>query len=301
MSDVFERNLIYDVGMHKGEDSEFYLKKGFRVVAIEAASGLAQKTSERLQQYIKSGQLVVLNVAVAEEDGPLTFFENAGASVWGTTDPKWAGRNRRLGQSSIETTAQGMRFANILSSYGVPYYLKIDIEGADTLCLEGLRDFGARPRYVSIESTKTSWTLLNGEFSLFKQLGYSRFKLIPQHTVSSQVCPNPASEGLYVEHQFEDCASGLFGEELPGEWMDEAEILKAYRRIFLRYKIYGDSSVAAALLRAVRPKAPPSEGGGQSLGAKSSRNTADLFTKALSLLKRIIPPVGWYDTHATLP
>ena len=29
-------DLIYDVGMHRGEDTQFYLRKGFRVVAFEA-------------------------------------------------------------------------------------------------------------------------------------------------------------------------------------------------------------------------------------------------------------------------
>ena len=29
-------DLIYDVGMHRGEDTAFYLRKGFRVVAVEA-------------------------------------------------------------------------------------------------------------------------------------------------------------------------------------------------------------------------------------------------------------------------
>ena len=29
-------DLIYDVGFHQGEDTAYYLKKGFRVVAFEA-------------------------------------------------------------------------------------------------------------------------------------------------------------------------------------------------------------------------------------------------------------------------
>ena len=29
MSAGYQEDLIYDVGLHKGEDSEFYLKKGF--------------------------------------------------------------------------------------------------------------------------------------------------------------------------------------------------------------------------------------------------------------------------------
>ena len=28
-------NLIYDVGLHHGQDTDFYLKKGFDVVAFE--------------------------------------------------------------------------------------------------------------------------------------------------------------------------------------------------------------------------------------------------------------------------
>ena len=30
------KNLIFDIGMHIGQDTEFYLKKGFCVVAVEA-------------------------------------------------------------------------------------------------------------------------------------------------------------------------------------------------------------------------------------------------------------------------
>jgi hypothetical protein len=29
-------NLIFDMGLHKGEDTDFYLRKGFDVVAFEA-------------------------------------------------------------------------------------------------------------------------------------------------------------------------------------------------------------------------------------------------------------------------
>ena len=302
MSDGFDRNLIYDVGMHKGEDSEFYLKKGFRVVAIEAATPLAQAASKRFQEYIGCGQLVVLNVAIAEKDGPLTFFENPGVSVWGTTDSQWAERNRKMGQSSVETTVQGMNFANILSKYGIPYYLKVDIEGADTLCLEGLKSLRVKPKHVSIESTKTSWKSLTGEFALFKELGYTRFKAIPQHTVASRVCPYPAKEGVYVDHPFKFGASGLFGEELDGEWMDEVEILRVYRRIFLRYRLYGDDSLAAKLWRALRPNSLPAEGGkSRSAEGSPSGKGAGGLAKTPSLLRRLRPRPGWDDTHSTTP
>ena len=265
----FESELIFDVGLHKGEDSEFYLKKGFRVVAVEALPALAQTAAERLHEYLDSGQLIILNVAIAENDGPLTFFENPGVSVWGTAYRHWAQRNERLGQRSVETTVQGMNFANILKQYGIPYYLKIDIEGADILCLEALKGFEPKPKHVSIESTKTSFKLLQEEFTLLRSLGYSRFKVVPQHTVNHQFCPFPAREGRYVDHHFEIGASGLFGEEAPGKWMNELEAIKIYRSIFFRYKLFGDDGLVRRSELAQR------------------------------YLRRLVESVGWYDTHAT--
>src|ERR1700693_1051689 len=104
MCGTIERDLIYDVGLHKGEDSEFYLKKGFRVIAVEALPTLAQFAAGRLRPYLNSGQLVILNVAIADKDGPTTFFETPGQSLWGTAFPDWAERYGRIGSSPIKTT-----------------------------------------------------------------------------------------------------------------------------------------------------------------------------------------------------
>ena len=38
-----DANLIFDLGMHRGEDTELYLKKGFRVVAVDADAELCEQ------------------------------------------------------------------------------------------------------------------------------------------------------------------------------------------------------------------------------------------------------------------
>ena len=63
-------NLVFDVGLHRGEDTRFYLAKGFDVVAVEAMPDLARRAAEELRDYVDSGQLVIENVAIAEEAGP---------------------------------------------------------------------------------------------------------------------------------------------------------------------------------------------------------------------------------------
>jgi hypothetical protein len=53
-------DLIYDVGLHKGEDAEFYLRKGFRVVAFEADPDLIAFCKGRLKEFIDQGQLTIV-------------------------------------------------------------------------------------------------------------------------------------------------------------------------------------------------------------------------------------------------
>jgi hypothetical protein len=152
----------------------------------------------------------------------------------------------------------------------------------------------SKPKHVSIESTKTSWKLLQEEFTLLNTLGYSKFKEVPQHTMTAQVCPFPAREGRYVDHHFEAGASGLFGEEAPGEWMDEAEAVRIYRSIFLRYKLLG----AHGILRGAIPLPSHTAETGQQKPSLS--RMVRRFMLAKRFIRRFVPSVGWYDTHAML-
>src|SRR5260221_318067 len=204
------QNLVYDIGLHLGEDSEFYLKKGFDVVAVEANPTLADKAANRLKPYVDAGRLTIVNKAIARNEGPITFFVTD-VSDWGTTDSQWAERNRRFGLAINEVTVAGIAFYSLLERYGVPYYMKIDIEGADTLCLEGLLAKPNRPKYLSIESSKTSFDDLVNEFCLLQKLGYRKYKIVAQHRIEEQRLPNPAREGRFVDYVFQEGSSGAFG------------------------------------------------------------------------------------------
>jgi len=261
-------DLIIDVGVHRGEDTEFYLEKGFRVVGIEAYPPLYEAAQSRLRRYIDGGRLTLLNVAVSPTTSPVIFYANLDVSQFGTTSRDWARRNERWGTRSIEITVPGRRFEEILGEFGIPYYLKVDIEGADLLCVKALKPYRNKPRFISLESTKTSWDELLGEFALLRELGYDRFKVVQQQDVPLQTCPCPAREGRYVPHRFEEGATGLFGEEAPGEWLDEAEALKIYRRVFWYYRKFGDG------------------------GSMKKCRVGRAFMRLLG------PRVGWYDTHA---
>jgi FkbM family methyltransferase len=258
--------LIFDLGMNDGSDTAFYLAKGFTVVGVDAAEDLCGLVRGRYQAEIDAGQLVVENVAVTDSEGPVTFYAHE-KSVWGTTRKDWAERNGKLSHGSTSTlTVEGVSLAYLINKYGIPYYLKIDIEGADLDALGGLRGQTETPAFVSIESDKVSWDALEQEFDALDELGYTRFKVVPQHLVNAHRPPRPAREGKYVPWRFRLGDSGLFGEEAPGRWLSRKEALRQYRRIFNRYSWFGDNG------RLVPPSVP---------GA---------------LVRRYL--AGWYDTHA---
>jgi FkbM family methyltransferase len=264
----YEADLIYDVGMHRAEDTEFYLAKGFRVVAVEASAQLCDAAAARLSEQVESGQLTIVHAAVAETEGPVDLYLNP-LSEWNTIRAQWSNRNARLGSPSVQVVSvPGVVFGTLLARYGTPYYLKIDIEGADLLCIESLRE-PAIPRYVSIESDKLQFSGLLHEFDVLQALGYRRFKVVGQHRLPKQRPPNPPLEGRYVERRFSLVSSGLFGEEAPGAWLSATEAIERYRKIFRQYRLRGDDGVLS--------RGP--------LG---------------SLIMKAVPSPGWYDTHAAL-
>lgn len=295
-------DLIFDVGLHKGEDTDFYLRKGFRVVAFEADPALAEHCRRRFAAFLESGQLEIVEGAIVEgaivegeiaegtNDGKPTttrgarrtiaFHRNTGNSVWGTVHADWADRNERLGTSSDLIEVAAVDFAEVLARTGMPRYMKIDIEGADMVCVETLRRFATRPDYLSIESDKTSLARIRREIEVLVELGYDRFQAVEQSAIPRvQRPPRPAREGRDIDHAFEKGASGLFGRELEGEWLTAGAVLRRYRFIRLGYLLEGDDGIAHAW------RFP---------GATRLRR---LVRRALARRTGAAVP-GWFDTHA---
>jgi FkbM family methyltransferase len=143
----FKSDLIYDVGMHDGKDTENYLADGYRVLAIDADPDLASKARERFHREIASGKLTILNVGISTEASVEKFWICETKSVWNSFDRSLASRNG-CPHHSIDVPTRP--FVDILRQFGIPTYLKIDIEGRDVLCLEALKGMPL-PKFVSAE------------------------------------------------------------------------------------------------------------------------------------------------------
>jgi hypothetical protein len=137
------------------------------------------------------------------------------------------------------------------------------------LVLGSLAEFPARPAYVSIESEAKSFERLRQEFATFRELGYDRYKLSPQHSVRAMKVPPHSVHGTICDYVFEEHSSGPFGEDLAGPWLDERQAIAEYKAVFVLYDLY-DALQKGVLRGSVRD-----------------------FLRAYGH-----DAGGWYDTHA---
>lgn len=279
-------DLIYDVGMHHGEDAEFYLRKGFRVVGFEADPDLAEECRQRLSGFLASGALTIVEGAIVDGDRArlagerIPFFKNLGLPAWNTTRPEWASRNERLGSPSRVIEVPPVSFEDALRQHGVPYYLKVDIEGDDLACISVLERFRERPDYVSIESDKTSFTRIQAEIALLASLGYSGFLAVEQSAIGGRAAPAaPPHEGTYVAWTFPPGASGPFGRELGSRWLSRSAVLRRYWFIRVGYSLLGDTGVMVPWT------------------FRGARRLRDWASRAIGAVTGAAVP-GWFDTHA---
>jgi FkbM family methyltransferase len=164
------KRLVYDVGMHDGSDTAYYLHRGFRVVAVEANPELARSARERFADALEAGDLTVVNAAVGEARGEATF--------WVSEHTEWSSFDRaiasRQGSRHEPLTVAVTPLARIVEEHGVPYMCKVDIEGADRFCLDAFSS-QRRPDLMSVE--------LSGDWDVVGRLaalGYTKFRLFDQ-------------------------------------------------------------------------------------------------------------------------
>jgi FkbM family methyltransferase len=266
-----DRKLVFDVGFNVGQDTSFYLAQGHRVVAIEADPTLAEAGRKRFAHDIEAGNLEIVNVGIAKQEGLADFWLCEAKPEFNSFHQGIAARN---GYPNHQIQIPTARFASVLVRYGTPYYLKIDIEGNDMLCLDDL-SASSLPQYISVESEcpidDTPIGVDDGLRVLHKlrDLGYQQFKLIDQYTFCSISDPSSLNylmdavsrrwlirpplryiRGSYRLSQFLMAkpklernlgwrfplgSSGALGEDTIGRWISCDAAERAYRRHRERY------------------------------------------------------------------
>lgn len=237
-----DHELIYDVGVNDGEDTAYYLSRGFRVIGIEADPLLAEQLRLRFEREVRDGRFVLLNVGVGDRDGELDFWVSE-RTLWSSFNREMASRD---GLACHAVKVRMTRLGDLFGEYGVPFYCKIDVEGFDHICVRTLAPRAA-PKYLSMEFDCGT---AEDDIAHLADLGFTRFKIVSQVTrsqpspaVMSLACAAPfriaelirRSQRSWLGVQQKDgwtfghSSAGPFGEDTPGQWRDLKSALQLAR------------------------------------------------------------------------
>ena len=205
--------IIYDFGMHDGSDLEYYLKKGLKVVSVEANPDLCTQVRAAYRSQIEQGQLTIVNVALSSQDsGEVEFYIHKTNDVLSqlprpTPDVLDQFEARQIGQRMA---------SSLILEHGTPHYVKIDLEHYDHIVLREMFSAGIVPDHISAEF----WTI--EVFALLVTAGYTAFNLLDGRFVPLDygdveiATPHGALPYAFPPH-----SAGPFGEDIASPWWDK--------------------------------------------------------------------------------
>src|ERR1043166_830477 len=84
-------DLIYDIGVHDGDDTAYYLHRGFRVIAVDADPIMVEACRKRFAEEIRIGRLMLLNVGIGPSRETLRFWLHKRNRPWSSfhRNPDW--------------------------------------------------------------------------------------------------------------------------------------------------------------------------------------------------------------------
>jgi len=221
MQDIrnMDKGLVYDIGMNDGQDALNYMEKGFRVLAVEANPKLCEQANKKFAVAIKRGFLKVVNIGITDSFGKKTFYARKMHRL-SSFDIK-AKERSNYDYESMEV--QTSPFEEILNKYGMPFFIKVDIEEYDFHCLTPLRkDY--KPKYISFELSKDRGIL---DLEKMKEIGFTKFKLVNQRKITPF-----GTSGDFGDNAI-DITTGM-------KWRTYDEIIDSVKKVLKEYETIGN-------------------------------------------------------------
>jgi FkbM family methyltransferase len=141
-------DLVFDVGANVGEYSDAFLALGARVVAIEPNPACCEK----LKRVAKRGNLFIENCAVGDANGTASM-QICSESALSTLSNEWyqTARTSALHGGASWSGSIDVKITTLdsmVAKYGVPAFIKIDVEGFEDRVLAGM---SFQPQALSFE------------------------------------------------------------------------------------------------------------------------------------------------------
>lgn len=229
------KKIIYDLGASRGENLPYYLMKSELVVAVEANKESCNFIKKKFQKEIIENKLIVENCIIGETNEMNSDFylhENHLLSQHPLPNKDFLNKFKKINLEKKD-------IASLFSTYGQPYYVKIDLEEYDHVVLKRIFDLKIKPNYISAEAINKDIVNL-----FLNNVNYNSFKLIEGNSVGFLYKTlNFRNNGKIIKYSFPENSAGPLGNDIIGKWINKKNFSK-----LIEYKKLGWRDIHASLL-----------------------------------------------------
>lgn len=211
--------VIYDLGANRGSNLPYYLSRASKVVAVEGNPLLAEEIRSVFSKEISSGRLVVYGCVLAQESShSVPFYVHR-------TDSHLSCLNPPEGSSQADFEiihVPSISVVDLVRREGTPLYVKVDLEGADSMILEQLFAADIYPDFLSVEIQSILPLALvyqTNRYHSFQIMNAREFHSLAQPSLDVEV---PQAQQFH----FDEDTAGPFGPDIPYPWMDREQALR---------------------------------------------------------------------------
>lgn len=124
-----KKKLVFDIGSNVGKMTKKFIDAGAKVVSIEPQKELTfNKNYENV--------IAIENICISDKIGEIIFYQGGKAHNVSTCYKNWNKHHPKTKWNKMKLRC--ITLDSLIEKYGIPYYIKIDVEGYENKVISGL-------------------------------------------------------------------------------------------------------------------------------------------------------------------